>query len=121
MNLRNLIIRFLLGILNSRFLNGTPCKFAFIGNVDAFSIENLRSEVSQRPDVTVAQILKESQVFSACPLGPSGFTVIEGGVAREGTLWDIHELRMALGDRLSKDAADKDVLPAAASSRKPGE
>ena|ERR1700677_3854277 len=87
------IIRALLAVLNRRFLNSSPCKYGFVGNVDAFDIDNLRSEVSQRPDLTVAQLIREAEQFKCCPLRRDGLTVIDGGTPREATIWDEHELR----------------------------
>lgn len=105
------VIRCLLAILNSRLINRTPCKYGFIGNVNAFSIENLRAEVSARPDLTVAQLLGEAEAFASCRIDPEGLTVIEAGVAREATCWDVHQLRLALAQaekRSGKDGACND-------------
>jgi len=63
--MRALIIRTCLAILNSGWVNGTPCKYGFIGNVDAFSYDHLRSEEEQRPGVTVKQIIGEAEAFRA--------------------------------------------------------
>jgi hypothetical protein len=91
--MKTAIIRFLLALLNSRWLNPSPCKYGFIGNVDAFDIANLRSEVSQRPDLTVAQLIREAEQFKCCPMRRDGLTVIDDGVPRDATIWDEHELR----------------------------
>lgn len=100
--MRRYLIRFLLGLLNSRWLNPTPCRYEYVGNVDDFSIENLRAEESQRPGITVATIIREAEAFKSCPIGPHGLVVMEDGVARPGTIWDIHELRQAIAEK--KDA-----------------
>ena len=91
--MRGKIIRLLLRVLNSRWLNQSPCKYGYINNVEAFSYSNLRSELKSRPDLMVAQVLAEADAFKCCPLKTNGLTVIEDGVAREGTIWDVHELR----------------------------
>lgn len=90
------IIRCLLGLLNSRFLNGTPCRYGFIGNVDAFSYEHLQSEERQRPGIDVKTILSEADRFKSCPLNTAVLTVIDGKESREATAWDLHELRTSL-------------------------
>lgn len=90
--MKAIITRLLLAALNSRWLNPSPCKYGFIGNVDAFDIGNLRSEVSQRPGLTIAQLIIEAEQFKCCPMRPDGLTVIEGGTPREATIWDEHEL-----------------------------
>lgn len=91
------LVALLLRLLNSQWLNASPCQYGYIGNVDAFDIQHLRYEVQARPDLTVAQLIKEAEAFKCCPLRPSGLTVIEDGVARDGTIWDIHQLRQELG------------------------
>lgn len=94
--MRKFAVRICLAILNSRWLNHSPCRYGFIGNVDAFDIGNLRSEVKQRPDLTVAKLIEEAERFATCPIG-KGVTVLEDGCApREANCWDIHELKQAL-------------------------
>lgn len=61
--MKPLIIRTCLAVLNSRWINGTPCKYAFVGNVDAFSYDNLKSEVAQNPSVTVAEVVRQAEAF----------------------------------------------------------
>lgn len=90
------LIHLLLKILNSYFLNPTPCKYGFIGNVDAFSFENLASEEKQQPGITVREVLEMAERFKACPLTPRGLMVIEGDETREATIWDVHELNQSL-------------------------
>lgn len=94
--MRKAIVRLLLGVLNSRWLNQSPCVYAFVGNIDNFSEESLRSEVSQRPDITVAELLKEAERWKSCPI-TNGLTVIDGDEIREATVWDIHELNNLKG------------------------
>ena len=90
------IVRLLLAALNSRWLNPTPCEYGFIGNVEAFSLSNLESEEKQRPGITVKTIIAEARTFKSCALGKSGLLVIDGGEAREATVWDLHELRQSM-------------------------
>ena len=94
--IRAAITRLLLSALNSRFLNHSPCQYGYIGNVDAFSIENLRCEERQRPGITVSQIVKEAEMFKACPIEPRGLTVIEEGEFRAAASQDLRDLREAL-------------------------
>ena len=67
--MKEFLIKVLLWILNTNFLNNTPCKYGFIGNIDAFEKEHLESEERQRPGITVKTILQESKTFSKCPVG----------------------------------------------------
>ncbi len=90
------VVCLLLWLLNSRWLNPSPCSYGFIGNVEAFSIEHLRCEESQRSGITVATIIREAEEFRACPICASGFTVLENGVPRQGNVRDIEDLRRAL-------------------------
>jgi hypothetical protein len=96
--MKKVIIRWLLAVLNSSWLNKTPCKYEYVGNVNAFSLDNLESEERQRPGITVKQILEEAARFRACPLKAKGVTVIEGSGYRDADAWDLHELRH-LADR----------------------
>jgi len=90
------IIRWLLASLNCRWLNHSPCEYGYVGNVDAFSYEHLRSEEQQRPGITVKTILEEADRFRSCPIG-EGLTVLEcDGTYHEATAWDIHELKLAM-------------------------
>jgi len=93
--MRSRIIDGLLWLLNSRWLNKSPCQYGYIGNLDAFSRESLESEDKMRPGVTVRTILDEATQFKSCRLLP-GLSVIEGDEIRAATLWDVHELRQAL-------------------------
>lgn len=94
--MRKTLIRLLLAALNSRFLNHSPCLYGFIGNVDAFAYSHLKSEEHQRPGVTVETILEEADAFKACPLNTIGLTVIQDGQYREGTVFDLRDLRESL-------------------------
>ena len=95
--LRKWIVATLLKALNSQWLNHSPGRYGFIGNVDAFSYSHLASEEQQRPGITVRASLDEADRFRACSIrSVSGFEVMEGDVTREGDMWDLHELRKAL-------------------------
>jgi hypothetical protein len=94
--MKRFIVRTLLAILNSAWLNNTPCKYAFCGNVDNFSGESLRCEVNANPDITVAQLLLDAERFKSCSLR-SGVTVIDGDEVRDADVWDVHELRNLKG------------------------
>lgn len=95
--MKRFLQRLLLGLLNSEWLNGTPCCFEFCNNIDAFTLESLRAEEKQRPGITVAQVIREAELFMACDIGKgdshSALMVIENGQVREVTPWDYHELR----------------------------
>jgi hypothetical protein len=71
MTLRKLLTRVLLAALNSRYLNSTPCRYAFIGNTDAFDLENLRSEARSRPELTLRGFIAEAERFASNPLAPA--------------------------------------------------
>lgn len=58
-SMKSKLIKVLLCVLNSRFLNQSPCRYGYIGNVDAFSREHLAYEEMTRPGITVATILRE--------------------------------------------------------------
>lgn len=94
--MRAVIIKTLLKILNSRWLNQSPCQYGYINNIEAFSYEGLRSELIQRPDLTVEKVLAEADAFKSCPISKTGLTVIEDGRVREGTIWDVHDLHQDL-------------------------
>jgi hypothetical protein len=94
MSLRKLIIKALLAILNSRWLNCSPCRYGFIGNVDAFEYSHLASEERQRPGIAVKTILEEADRFSACPINKGRLTVLESdGSHHEATVFDLRDLR----------------------------
>lgn len=90
------ITRFLLSLLNSRWLNHSPCRYGYINNIDAFDLGNLESELKQRPDLTVAQLLKEAAAWRACPMArQQGVMVMEGASiqVRLATPEEIEEIR----------------------------
>jgi hypothetical protein len=76
-------------------MNPGPCRYGHINNIDAFEMDNLKSEEKQRPGITVKTIIEEAERFKMCPLR-SGLTVIEGETTREATIWDVQELKNAL-------------------------
>jgi hypothetical protein len=88
-----ILIKALLWLLNSRWLNKTPCKYGFINNLEAFSYENLASEETQRPGIMVKQVLEETDRFKSCSISKNGLTVIDGDEIREATVWDHYQLR----------------------------
>ncbi len=95
MTTRQIVIAALLRILNSRWLNQSPCRYGFIGNLDSFSYDNLVSEEKQRPGITVKAILEEADRFRSCPINRNGVTVMDGDTVREATVWDLHEMRQS--------------------------
>ncbi len=102
------IIDILLKALNSRFLNPTPCHYGYIGNVDAFSYDNLASEEKQRPGISVKTILEEADRFRSCPLRKGSLTVLEpDGASRDATLWDLHELRRTFAQKEYNSPGDR--------------
>jgi hypothetical protein len=96
------LIRFLLACLNSYALNKTPCKYGFIGNVKAFDLGYLRSEVKARPDLKVVQLIAESDAFLACPISKTGVKVIGPDGVHEATKEEIQAL-VELKNNLTPD------------------
>jgi len=43
--MKRAIVQLLLAILNSRWLNASPCKYEFVGNIDAFSRSDIESNI----------------------------------------------------------------------------
>ena len=74
---RKLVVNFLLAILNSRWLNPSPCRYEFVGNVDAFSRSDIESSLRQQPDMTLQQYIDAANRFKACPISRIGITAIE--------------------------------------------
>jgi hypothetical protein len=77
MKIRALVVKVLLAILNSRWLNQSPCKYEFVGNIDAFSREDIESSLRQEPGMTLRAYLDVADRFKACPISRIGITVIE--------------------------------------------
>lgn len=90
--MRKRVCNVLLAILNSRWLNNTPCRYGYIGNVDAFEYSHLASEEIQRPGITVKVLLEEADRFRSCPTS-DGLTVIEPDGYREANAFDTRDLR----------------------------
>lgn len=99
--MRKFLVRVILAALNSRWLNSSPCKYAFVGNVDAFEYSHLASEEKMRPGITVKTILEESDRFRSCPIG-KGLTVIEPDGYREANVFDLRDLRESFAPREDK-------------------
>ena len=93
--MRGFVKAVLLGALNSRLLNATPCKYGFINGLDAVSYEELENEDRQYPGITVREVLKSIDRFRSCQKR-TGLTVIEGDVVRDADLWDVHALSTTL-------------------------
>ena len=75
--MKKLAIRLLLRILNGYFLNPTPCRYEFVGNVDAFSRSDIESTLKQSPTMTLREYLDLADRFKFCPISRTGLTVIE--------------------------------------------
>lgn len=61
--MKKYIIKVLLAILNYSWLNQTPCKYEFVGNIDNFSRSFLQSYVQQNPHLLVRELIMEKN----CP------------------------------------------------------
>ena len=97
--MKKLIVDLLLRILNSEFLNATPCRYGFIGNMDAFEYSSLESEDRQQPGITVREVLYRADSFRRCVVSMkdnrSGIAlqVIEDdGNIRDANCWDMQDL-----------------------------
>jgi hypothetical protein len=75
--MKMLIVRFLLSLLNTEFLNSTPCRYDFVGNVDNFSRSDIESTLRVEPDMTLRRYLDIADRFKACPISRVGVTAIE--------------------------------------------
>ena len=75
--MRKIAIRVLLAILNSRWLNQTPCRYDFVGNVDNFSRSDIESTLRAEPDMLLCRYLEMADRFKACPISRVGVTAIE--------------------------------------------
>lgn len=76
-NPRKPLIKLLLTILNSRWLNHTPCSYEFVGNVDAFSRSDIESTLRADPQMTLQEYIDIANRFKACPISRTGVSVIE--------------------------------------------
>lgn len=79
------IIRILLRILNSPWLNSTPGRYVLANGIEAFTLNDLRAEVAQKPSVTVDEVVRMAETWGACPVRNNGLSVLEGGMWREAT------------------------------------
>jgi hypothetical protein len=70
-------VKCLLALLNSSFLNPTPCKYEFVGNVDAFSRADIEGTLKDAPTITLREYLDMADRFKTCPISKTGVTVIE--------------------------------------------
>jgi hypothetical protein len=95
---KKLLTRALLAALNSRWLNPTPCRYGFIGNIDAFDLESLRSEARSRPELSLREFIAEAERFANCPLAPTLAVMESDSMAREADAWDYHDLRLTMRD-----------------------
>jgi len=77
MKLRKIVVSAMLSMLNSRWLNATPCSFAFVGNVDNFSREDIEGTLENEPEITLREYLTRADRFKVCPASRIGVTVIE--------------------------------------------
>ena len=75
--MRKLLIKCFLSMLNGRFLNHTPCKYEFVGNLDAFSRSDIESTLRSDPDMTLQEYIDCANRFKACPISRTGVSVIE--------------------------------------------
>lgn len=75
--MRKAIIRALLAILNSRWLNPTPCRYEFVGNIDNFSRADIESSLRVNPAMSLQHYLDLANLFKACPVSRVGITAIE--------------------------------------------
>jgi hypothetical protein len=67
----------LLRLLNTSWLNPTPCRYDFVGNVDNFSRSDIESTLSVDPNISLRHYLDIANQFKACPTSRIGVTVIE--------------------------------------------
>lgn len=75
--MKKLLVRFLLRLLNAHFLNPTPCRYAFVGNLDNFSRHDIESTLKVEPEMSLRRYLEIADRFKACPISRVGVTAIE--------------------------------------------
>lgn len=103
--MRGFVVKVLLKILNSRWLNQSPCEYGYINNIDAFSYRNCYYEDQQQPGKTIREMLDDADRFRSCPIYLNGLTVIDpDGSTHEATVWDRHELQLALTPDIHKES-----------------
>lgn len=82
--MKSKLVRLLLHILNSSWLNHSPCQYKYVGNINAFDRSFLESEVKMNPDLS-----------ETCPHYSDGIAALEDGKWRKGDIWDVKELKDA--------------------------
>src|ERR1700680_4010863 len=75
--MRKIAVKLLLAVLNSRWLNQSPCRYDFVGNVDNFSRSDIEYSLKDAPSMTLREYLDIADRFKACPISRAGITVIE--------------------------------------------
>lgn len=75
--MKKVIVKILLWILNSSFLNPTPCSYAFVGNIDNFSRDDIESNLQMEPEMSLRGYLDIADRFKASPISRIGITAIE--------------------------------------------
>lgn len=88
--------KLLLRLLNSGYINSSPCPYGYINGLDAVSYSELKNEVKMSPDVTVQNVIDGIDRFNSCPIYADRTTVITDEGTRDATVWDVHELRQLL-------------------------
>jgi len=85
---RTLLIKVLLWLLNTEYLNQSPCSYAFVGNVDNFSREDIEGTLKADPEMSLREYLTRADRFKSCPLSRAGVTVIESdGTYTQNVEW----------------------------------
>jgi hypothetical protein len=70
-------IKILLAVLNSRWLNQSPCRYDFVGNLDNFSRSDIEYSLKADPNITLREYLAIADRFKSCPISRIGITAIE--------------------------------------------
>jgi hypothetical protein len=76
--LRAILVKVLLRLLNTHFLNPTPCRYDFVGNLDNFSRSDMEGTLAAEPDISLRRYLESADRFKACPISKVGISVVEG-------------------------------------------
>ena len=92
--------RLLLAILNSRYINDSPCEYGWINGLDAISYNELKNEIKINPDATVQDVIDAIDRFNTCPIyNNRTIVLLDNGESRDATIWDVQELRNALSKK----------------------
>lgn len=75
--MKPLIVKVLLRILNTNWLNPTPCRYDFVGNIDNFSRQDIESTLEVEPQMSLRRYLDIADRFKSCPISRVGITTIE--------------------------------------------